>query len=479
MIPTIALMLQFAVAPMTYQAYTGTDAKSQPSPPPLLGPANTTHIDPTFGTEILRVTDANTMSGKSFRPTDAGFFRTFNADNTKIKLSGSQGDGYWLEFDPVAFRVGLSPHLIPYTYGEKWQFSVIDPDAIYVLNGAQIAKYILSTGTTSNIGGPSSGAALAYMAVIVGLDNWVCSAAGPGQQDTWTQAFCIQPSNPSNFRYIDITAHTVNGVYQSDPNWPTGSGPNGIHGMAGSTGDHWVEFTLRNPSWGGNGTSVFNLDTNRWQLVKAQCCGGDIYWGGHTSLGNGRYANGAGNQVGNDSRGILLRNADATMDTNQYRFVGQPPAPYNGWCDAEHSSWNNTALNTNAPIFQSRYNINCPNASYAWTNELLGIAVDGSNTVWRFGHNYSSSCYDAQAFAQISNDGRFLLFSSIWGNTLGSGGGFACSYRIDTFMVRLPVNAPPPVLAWGQQPTTTVTGTAFYPAVSASINAAAREATRK
>src|SRR5215467_13484952 len=91
--------LNAQTAPSTYSAYTGTDAKTIP-PAPALGPANSVITDPTFGSRILRVTDANTNGGGSLIPTDSGFHRAFNADSTAIKLSGPQGDGYWLEFNP-------------------------------------------------------------------------------------------------------------------------------------------------------------------------------------------------------------------------------------------------------------------------------------------------------------------------------------------------------------------------------------------
>src|SRR5215471_269107 len=84
-------------APSTYSAYSGTDTKVIPAAP-ALGPANSVITDPTFGSPILRVTDANTNAGESFIPIDAGVFRTWNADSTAIKLTGPHGDGYWLEF---------------------------------------------------------------------------------------------------------------------------------------------------------------------------------------------------------------------------------------------------------------------------------------------------------------------------------------------------------------------------------------------
>ena len=151
-------------APSTYSAYTGTDPKPLP-PPPVLGPANTAIADPTFGTQILRVTDENTKFGQSFISIDAGFFRAWNADSTAIKLTGPHGDGYWLEFDPSTFKVGDgSPqpavHSLP--FGARWEWSTIDPHIIYYLNGTQIARYNTVTGVSTNLAGPSTGDPVGY-----------------------------------------------------------------------------------------------------------------------------------------------------------------------------------------------------------------------------------------------------------------------------------------------------------------------------
>src|SRR5262249_41968072 len=135
--------VQAQVAPSSYTAYTGTDAKPAP-PAPALGAANSVINDPTFGSRILRVTDQNTYSGQSFISTDAGFFRAWNADATAIKLTGPHGDGYWLEFNPSTFKVGdgsSKPAVHPVPFGATWEWSAIDPNIIYYLNGNQIAKY--------------------------------------------------------------------------------------------------------------------------------------------------------------------------------------------------------------------------------------------------------------------------------------------------------------------------------------------------
>src|SRR5215471_13375133 len=403
-------------APSTYSAYTGTDVKAVP-PAPALGPANSVVTDPTFGSKILRVTDANTNGGESFISTDAGSHRTWNSDSTAIKLTGPHGDGYWMSFDPTNFTAGPQIHAVP--FGATWEWSTIDPDTIYFLHGNQIAKYNKSTAVTTDLGGPSTGEAVAYMAVVIGQDNWICAAAGAGQQDTYTKIFCINPISPSTSKYIDVINKTINGVKQSDPGWPTSAAGQtlGIHGLSGGTSANYLPVTFHQQSWGANGDAVFDLATNTWSCVT----NADGYWAGHISMGNGVYANAAGSQDGRDSRGMLLRNPDAVMNASQYKFVGQPPPPSNGWCDADHSSWLNSLANPNAPIFQSRYGGNS-GCAYAWTGEIIALAVDGSNTVWRFAHNHNNGnqCYYGSAFAQVSNDGKWALFSSYWDGQLGS-----------------------------------------------------------
>jgi uncharacterized protein (TIGR03437 family) len=425
-------------APSTYNAYTGTDVKVVP-PAPALGPANSVIIDPTFGSRILRVTDANIKGGESFISTDSGFSRTWNANSTAIKLTGPSGDGYWLEFNPSTFQAGTGsgePVLHPLSFGATWEWSAVQANIIYYLSGSTIETYNTTTGASTPLASTPTGDPVTYMAAVVVLDNWVCAAAGAGSQDTYTKIFCVKPSSPSSYKFIDVANALINGAAQSSPNWPTSAAGEtiGIHDISGGTGPNWLEVTFHQQSWGGNGGAVFNLSTNTWSLVT----GADPYWSGHVSMGNGKYENASGSINGHDSRGAVLRNPDSLMNSSQYLFVMQPSAPSNNWCDADHNSWLNSATNPNAPILDSRYSLTA-SCQFAWSDEIIAAAVDGSNTVWRFAHNFNggSQCYYAQAFAQISNDGNWALFSSYWGGTLGPDTSFGCTTRIDTFIVNL------------------------------------------
>ena len=441
----LATSLFAATAPTTYSAYTGTDAKVIP-PAPALGPANSIINDPTFGSRILRVTDANTVSGSSLIPDDAGFHRTWNANSTALKLINPHGISYWLEFNSSSFSVGdgsARPSLHPLGFNWTWEWSAVDPDIIYFLNGNQLAKYNKTTTLVTNLGGPPSGDPVTSRIAVVGADTWVCASAGQGSQDFYTKFFCVNPSNTSQVTFVDVLNKTINGVSQSDPNWPTSgsyavtSGQTiGIHSMSGSAGGQWLEVTFHQNSWSENGDSVFNLSSNTWSLVT----NADYYEAGHSSVGNGKYVNGSGSINGRDSRGALLRDPNNLMNATQYSFIMQPPSTV-GWYDGEHSSWFNSSTNPQAPVLFSRYNITTPPGPLTWYGEIIAAATDGSNTVWRFAHNHNGGInlgFYACSFAQISNDGRWAIFSSPWDGTLGtSGGDFGIGTRIDTFIVDL------------------------------------------
>src|SRR5262249_31861280 len=158
--------------------------------------------------------------------------------STAIKLTGPHGDGYWLEFNPNTVKVGdgsSHPAIHSVPFGARWEWSTVDPDIIYFLNGYQIGSYNKATGGTKNLGNPLN-EPVAYFPVVVGQDNWVCAAVGSGVQDTYTKIFCVDPLTATS-KLIDVLNKKVNGVLQTDPNWPTSATDQtiGIHEISGGT----------------------------------------------------------------------------------------------------------------------------------------------------------------------------------------------------------------------------------------------------
>ena len=243
-------------------------------------------------------------SGNSLIPEYAGYYRTWNANSTALKLMNPHGISYWLEFNSSSFRVGdgsARPSLHPLSFNWTWEWSAVDPDIIYFLNGNQLAKFNKTTNVVTNLGGPPNGDPVTYHVAVVGADTWVCSAAGPGTQNTYTKIYCLNPNNTSQSKFIDVLNKTINGIAQSDPNWPTSAAGQtiGIHSMYGSAAGAWLDVDFHQQSWGANGDSVLNLSTNTWSLVT----NADSRWSGHSSIGNGKYVNGSGSINGMDSRG--------------------------------------------------------------------------------------------------------------------------------------------------------------------------------
>jgi hypothetical protein len=427
-----------ATAPTSYSAYSGTDAKQIPHAP-ALGPANSIIRDPTFGSRILRVTDAHTHGGDSLIPEYAGFFRTWNADSTALKLHGPHGTSFWLEFHASSFKVGdgsARPTLHPLSFNVKWEWSAVDPDIIYFINGNQLAKYNKTTHVVTYLG-PHQSVPLAYHVLVVGKDAWICAAAGYGTQNSYTQIYCLNPHDPSQHKFIDVLHKTINGIAQHDPHWPTSAAGQtiGIHALYGSAAGAWLGVGFVHHSWGSNGEAVLNLSTNTWSLKT----NADMYSSGHSSIG-GKFVNGSGSINGMYSGGACLRDPSNLMDATRYTFIMQPPSTATGWHDGEHSSWFNASTNLHAPVLFSRYNISTPPRPVPWYGEIIAAATDGSNRVWRFAHNHNGGLVNwmGQSFAQISNDGRWALFSSPWDGKLGSAAGdFGYPTRIDTFIVEL------------------------------------------
>lgn len=66
----------------------------------------------------------------------------------------------------------------------------------------------------------------------------------------------------------------------------------------------------------------------------------------------------------------------------------------------------------------------------AFDNEIFQVANDGTNRVRRIAHHRSiHNVYNDQPHANISSDGRFVIFGSNWGNPKG---------RRDVFLVQIP-----------------------------------------
>lgn len=128
----------------------------------------------------------------------------------------------------------------------------------------------------------------------------------------------------------------------------------------------------------------------------------------------------------------------------------QGPPQYGNW-DMHCSAVNADPADSNVVLYSSFPNSGSPTLevpTQAWNNELLGIATDGSGKVYRFGRHYNTTSTSAifsanQAIPSISQDGKWMGFTSDWdcelGSTSGGATGTTSPYncRADVFMLQL------------------------------------------
>jgi hypothetical protein len=113
----------------------------------------------------------------------------------------------------------------------------------------------------------------------------------------------------------------------------------------------------------------------------------------------------------------------------------------------QHTSWTTDNPFDTAPFCASTETGTFA-VTYPYDNEIDCVAMDGSGTIWRFGHTYSTHLatnFEAQnSIGGVSADGQWFLWTSDWDGMLGntSGASNACTLRTncrnDVFIMALP-----------------------------------------
>jgi hypothetical protein len=140
-------------------------------------------------------------------------------------------------------------------------------------------------------------------------------------------------------------------------------------------------------------------------------------------------------------------------NTSSFTVINSAWPPSHAW--DQHMSWTTDNPSDTAPFCTSTIiNGSKPGPgfftpTYAWDNEILCVAMDGSGTVWRMAHTYSSDWnqYFNPEFSigALSQDGKYYFWSTDWDGMLGNTdlSSNACTIgrncRADVFMAILPV----------------------------------------
>ncbi len=435
-------------SPVSYNAI--TDLVPRPEPPlPALGPAGTKIIDPTFKTTILRVTDPNTNPeaiGGGFLTPAGSFEVNWNADTTMFWVWTVGGFMMPFRFDAANFTATPVRDLrdpsriltLPYT----GTFSFHRPNIMYATSGRTVLEYDFNTQTSTtvfdaNAAVPSASGA-AYTPSASDDDSKICLAFG-GQQDTHPYVSVLD-RNTGHYQVLD----TVNSLLNGQPANKTLAF--GIHSAyIDRTGRFVIMAKGQGKVPGQSEWTVWDVQAGRVYDIEAE-------WSGHDAAGFGVRVNQSGFYGGDPAfyeeqewatRGL----GESQINNYQYLIPWQDlPTPHQ-YIYSGHHSWNNARPDALVPVVGSIVR-DSTQTSLPWRiydNEIIAIATDGSGKVYRFAHH--RSVWDRSDFwddphGNISQDGRWYVFTSNWGRTVGAG-------RHDIFIVQLPVAAdsgtqPPP-----------------------------------
>jgi len=109
---------------------------------------------------------------------------------------------------------------------------------------------------------------------------------------------------------------------------------------------------------------------------------------------------------------------------NRVELVVPPETPAQ-WGIEKHFSWVNVDPADSLPVCASTYRYEAyGQIDRTWDGEIICIETDGlSSTIWRFAHNRASAELEyflTQPLGNVSQDGRFFMFTSDWDQQLGT-----------------------------------------------------------
>lgn len=404
------------------------DRAIRPKPAlPSWGPAGDVQRDPTFGSQILRVTDQATGGGRTSWRTSSGSDRIWSADSRAFVIENAGGSGLIYEFlaDALTTAAVQPCNLL----GPTWHQT--DPTILYgrdpgerplviewdlVTGARRVAIDVLALVPAIATRGRTYLRAIAHAG-----DALVCLAGGSRQDLDDTVIYAPRTGRPTIFNTLQRLGSFSHAAALDQ------TGRYVVIGIAGTT---------KNAVWDTLRDTVTPITT---------------YIGGHGALGYGVSINAANERDSQEYRWRTL----AAPDTTRLVITDLPTPPQSS--ASSHLSWNHVqednaqAFTVASFRFGPGYAITPATPWREWDDEIISVAIDGQ-TIRRHAHHRSdvrrdnappeeaSVGYWATPRPRTSPDGKWALFTSNWEKTLGAdpqGAGDRSAWRQDVFCVEL------------------------------------------
>jgi len=454
---TVASAPKTTESPIAYTAITDRNPRPKPALPQV-GAAGFQFADPTFGSQMLRVTDGTTRPGalnRSYRVSSNAHLSVWNANSTMFYIISNDGTIIPYQFDAATMKAsrlqasGSGDGGMTLRFYIEPHFSVIDPNVIYGAGGSNsrsIMQYDFRTGAYTTL--------LDLDTVVGGLDNTYVSTVitggttsenlmtffgGPGQ-DSHYYLLWAPVNNLGARKIINTVDSTINGVPTNVPlNFH-------IHAASIDRSGRYVfiyptSVDLAAPR---QAAQVFLWDTATDLITPLPAAN---LSGGHDAAGFGYWVNqDCCTATSWDAGQWQFRYLDTPTHTTD--LVPQVLTPQEIYL-ADHTSWSNARPDALVPVISSTYRYAGLTAPLrAWDDEIIGLDVNngaGGGPVYRFAHhrsdirddnNPASAYFWYEPIANVSPDGRFVIFTTNWEKTLGKDSSEG-TFRQDVFMVQL------------------------------------------
>lgn len=446
-----------AGAPTAYNAISDRNAYLKPALPSL-GAAGYAFNDPTFGSKILRITDGNTRPGaanRSYRVPSNAHLAAWNASSTGFFVVSNDGTIVPYVFDPVAM---VASRIQPASSGNggltlgfyvEPQFSLVNPKVIYGAvsgsNNRTIGQYDFSTGTYATVvdldtvvGGLAGTYVGGFMTGGTPSEN-LMTFFGGFSQDNHYLALWSPIGNPAGRKLLNSVNSTINGT-------PTGPVLN-FH-LHSAQIDKSGRFVFLYPTAVDLGSPRYAAQVYLWDTASDSVTAvtSSMRPGGHDAAGYGYWIN---QDCCTSSSWDAAQWQFRTLATpTQTTDLISPVLATKEIYLADHTTWNNAQPSTLVPVVSSTYRYGDNTTAWrAWDDEIIGIDTTGGigGIVYRFAHHRSSVGSDAnpaqpyfwyEPIANVSPNGKWVLFTSNWEKTLGRDASEG-TFRQDVFVVQL------------------------------------------
>ena len=398
-----------------------------PMPPPA---ANVPFNDPDFGSLMVRATEQNTnfkRPGTYLRTEASGEANAWSSDTSKFYVIGNGGYEYALGFDPSTMNVSSLPNagpgeglLLPLSPGST--FSFVDPDLIYGTTSKTpltISTYRFSTGSTNVVIDTTTcgtqPALISSRQVVSDYDVSLSAddsriSVSEGGPASGKDPFVVVYDKALGCRWYNTQTGQIGGQW-------------GPVGAATASTSYLVRQA--NLSRSGNYVTIIADKKNGWYVwdistLNVTACPArgakGLDCGGYGVTGYNSLVSALGVLDGMNIGIRPLSNIAAI--TPLVSPLGLQPH----FDQPKHFTWSN--VDDSVPVCASSYNYEGDTEiTEPYDNEIFCIETDGvASTVWRFAHNraiWQPAYFNTQPLGNLSDDGRFFLFTSGWDGQLG------------------------------------------------------------